>query len=177
MTRAKLSYGLLTSQNQGGGNKKQGLAPSIGKGQYIFRIIRRKASHTEKEEEEEKEAVGTNQDGFLIKYSEGGEAQWFNTITGTGNDYGYGIAVDSGNNIYITGSYNSTTTIDLGNGQTLPVSTNNDVFLIKYSAGGDAQWHKTIPVPGNDFGYGIAVDSFDNIYLTGFYNSSTTIVL
>ena len=139
MTRAKLSYGLLTSQNQGGGNKKQGLAPSIGKGQYIFRILSRKASHTEKEVEKEKEAVvlpvSTNQDGFLIKYSEGGDAQWFNTIKGTEDDSGYGIAVDSSNNIYLTGLYNSTTPIDLGNGQTLPVSANNDAFLINIPQG------------------------------------------
>ena len=181
MTRAKLSYGLLTSQNQGGGNKKQGLAPSIGKGQYIFRILSRKASHTEKEVEKEKEAVvlpvSTNQDGFLIKYSEGGDAQWFNTIKGTEDDSGYGIAVDSSNNIYLTGLYNSTTPIDLGNGQTLPETTYDDVFLIKYSAGGVAQWFKTIKGTEDNYGYGIAVDSSNNIYLTGFYNSTTTIDL
>ena len=37
MTRARLSYGLLTSQNQGG-DKKQGLPPSVGKGHFIFNL-------------------------------------------------------------------------------------------------------------------------------------------
>ena len=43
MPRAILSYGLLTSQNQGGGVKKQGLSPTIGKNQFNFRLIKRKA--------------------------------------------------------------------------------------------------------------------------------------
>jgi polar amino acid transport system substrate-binding protein len=38
MPRARLSYGLLTSQNQGGGNKKQGLPPTVGKSQFSFNI-------------------------------------------------------------------------------------------------------------------------------------------
>lgn len=45
MPRARISYGLLTSQDQGGGDSKQGLPPSVGLGNFSMRINRRKAGH------------------------------------------------------------------------------------------------------------------------------------
>jgi hypothetical protein len=45
MPRAKISYGLITSQNQGGGNKKQGLPPTVGLGHFSMNIIQRKAGY------------------------------------------------------------------------------------------------------------------------------------
>ena len=43
MPFARLSYGLLTSQDQGGGDKKQGLPPIVGLGHFSINIIRRKS--------------------------------------------------------------------------------------------------------------------------------------
>ena len=45
MPRARISYGLLTSQNQGGGQKKQGLPPTVGLGHFSMNIIQRKAGY------------------------------------------------------------------------------------------------------------------------------------
>jgi len=45
MPRARLSYTLLTSQNQGGGNKKQGLPSTIGLGTFSMNLIQRKAGY------------------------------------------------------------------------------------------------------------------------------------
>jgi len=47
MTRARLSYGLLTSQNQGGGDSKQGLVSRVGKSGVNFRVISRRSTPTE----------------------------------------------------------------------------------------------------------------------------------
>jgi hypothetical protein len=55
MPRAGISYGILTTQNQGGGDKKQGLPPNIGKNQFNFRLIKRKA-YPSKQPEAEAEA-------------------------------------------------------------------------------------------------------------------------
>jgi len=55
MPRAGISYGILTTQNQGGGVKKQGLPPNIGKNQFNFRLIKRKA-YPSKQPEAEAEA-------------------------------------------------------------------------------------------------------------------------
>lgn len=46
MPRSRISYGLLTSQNQGGGgSKKQGLPPSVGLGNFSMNLIQRKAGY------------------------------------------------------------------------------------------------------------------------------------
>jgi len=47
MTRARLSYGLLTSQNQGGGDSKQGLVSRVGKSGVNVRAISRNSTPTE----------------------------------------------------------------------------------------------------------------------------------
>jgi len=66
MTRARLSYGLLTSQNQGGGDSKQGLVSRVGKSGVIFRVISRKSTPTEQKEE-----VG--QEKHLLTITSGGQ--------------------------------------------------------------------------------------------------------
>jgi hypothetical protein len=45
MPRAQLSYGLLTSQNQGGGNKKQGLPPTVGLGHFSMKVIQQRGGY------------------------------------------------------------------------------------------------------------------------------------
>ncbi len=45
MPLANVSYGLLTSRNQGGGNKKQGLPPTMGLGPFSMNIIQRVAGY------------------------------------------------------------------------------------------------------------------------------------
>jgi hypothetical protein len=45
MPRARLSYGLLTSQNQGGGDKKQGLPPTVGLGHFSMKVIQKRGGY------------------------------------------------------------------------------------------------------------------------------------
>jgi len=118
--------------------------------------------------------VSSGDDVFIVKYDTSGTAQWYQTISGTSNHTGYGIAVDSGGNVYATGYYNSTTIVSLGNNINLPVSSGNDVFIVKYDTSGTAQWYQTISGTSNNRGYGIAVDSGGNVYATGRYESSTS---
>ena len=70
MPRARISYGILTSQNQGGGDKKQGLPPTLGKSNFIFNLIKRKAWPTEKEDDntEDVQLVSVNRAKYLMNY-------------------------------------------------------------------------------------------------------------
>jgi hypothetical protein len=45
MPRARISSGLLSNRYQGGGNKKQGLPPSVGLNSFSMNIIQRKAGY------------------------------------------------------------------------------------------------------------------------------------
>ena len=78
----------------------------------------------------------------------------------SGLDYGFGVTVDSSNNIYVTGN----TKGNLDGNYTSGVY---DIFLVKYNSSGTKQWTKQLGTSANDQGYGVTVDSSNNIYVTG----------
>jgi len=76
-------------------------------------------------------------------------------------DYGFGLTVDSSDNIYVTGR--SEGELD-GNTH----SGNADIILIKYNSSGVKQWTKQLGTSSDDYAEGVTLDSSDNIYLTGY---------
>jgi hypothetical protein len=125
---------------------------------------------------------------FLIKFNSSGIAQWVTYLDGTSSDTGNSIAIDSLNNIYVTGFYNSTSSVTVmnvngnGNGQTsssitLPITSLNALFLIKYNSSGIAQWATCLDGTSSDIGNSIAIDSLNNIYVTGVYNSTSSVTV
>ncbi len=94
----------------------------------------------------------------------------YSTYLGGSNiDYGYGIAVDSSGNAYVTGQTYST---DFPTMNPLPEATCagscSNAFVAKLNAAGSALVYSTYLGGSNyDYGYGIAVDSSGNAYVTG----------
>ncbi|WP_306127580.1 SBBP repeat-containing protein [Methanospirillum purgamenti] len=84
------------------------------------------------------------------------------------NENGYGITVDSEGNAYVTGRTASTDfPITTGAFQTL-YGGNVDVFVTKLNSAGSSLLYSTyLGGTSNDIGYGIAVDSEGNAYVTG----------
>jgi uncharacterized delta-60 repeat protein len=80
---------------------------------------------------------------------------WISTLGGTGVEYAESVAVDSSDNIYVTGYTASTGAGD------------NDILIAKYNSSSYLEWKRTLGGTGTDNGYGIAVDSSDNIYVAG----------
>lgn len=96
----------------------------------------------------------------LVKYSDAGVIQWQRSIGGTSADHGYNIAIDSGGNVYIVGSTQSQ-----GAG-------GFDLVLIKFNPAGQVQWQRALGGANTEHGYGIAVDSSNNVFVTGFSAST-----
>jgi uncharacterized delta-60 repeat protein len=102
-----------------------------------------------------------NDDIFLVKYNSSGAKQWTKQLGTSSSEMGLGLTVDSSNNIYVTGyTYGC---LDNGN----LCSSEADIFLVKYNSGGTKQWTKQLGTSSSDMGYGVTVDSSDNIYVTG----------
>ena len=86
-------------------------------------------------------------DAFVAKYNTSGTVQWAMSIGGTSPDYGYGIATDSGGNVYVTGYYRGSVTI--GSTTLNSVGGSNDTFVVKYSPPIALHINKSVDVTGD----------------------------
>jgi acetyltransferase-like isoleucine patch superfamily enzyme len=100
------------------------------------------------------------------------ELFWVNSPTGGAQ--GFGIALDSSENSYVTGTFNGTTTF--APGVALTAVNLNDLFVAKYDRSGTALWATSVGGVGPDAGRGIVVDGSGNSYVTGFRGGSDLFV-
>jgi uncharacterized protein (TIGR03437 family) len=108
---------------------------------------------------------------FVTKLNPAGNALLFSTyLGGDQSDTGLGIAVDAAGNAYISGNTNSdnfplVNTIE----DKTPADTFPSAFLTKMSADGSTLIYSTYlgGYKGEDFAYGVAVDSSGSAYVAG----------
>lgn len=119
-------------------------------------------------------SAGSN-DIFAAKYSgTNGSHLWSKRFGGALSENGSGIAVDGSENVFVTGSFSSST-IDFGGG----VLTNAnaglaDSFLTKISAAdGTYLWSKQFSGGSDDFSQKVAVDGSGSVFVTGYFLSPT----
>ena len=99
--------------------------------------------------------------------------QWAKSAGSTGGEAAMGSALDAAGNLYVVGWYTSANLTFGSITLTNPGIGTGDVFLVKYDAAGNTLWAKTFGGIDGDIGNGIAVDATGNIYITGWYASST----
>ena len=110
-------------------------------------------------------------DVFVVKYDAAGNVVWAKGAGGSALDDGNSIAVDGSGNVYVTGFYTNSS-ITFGT-TTLTNAGGNDVFLVKYDANGNVVWAKSAGGSNNEVGWGLAVESSGNSYITGHFESSS----
>lgn len=111
-------------------------------------------------------------DVFVSKLNSAGTGLSFATyIGGSSDDFGRGIALDSSNNIYVTGNTLSTDFPTSNQYQT--DQTGDDAFVLKLSSAGTTlSYSSYLGGTGDETGYGIALDGSNNAYVVGETNSS-----
>jgi hypothetical protein len=111
---------------------------------------------------------------FFVSFSIAGELVYSTYLGGSGEDYGYGIAVDTAGNAYITGETSSTNFPTTAGAVDTTNNGGSDVFVSKFNASGSALVYSTYLGGSNtDWGSGIAIDTTGNVYITGYTQSST----
>jgi len=103
-------------------------------------------------------------DVFVCAFDSAGKHKWSSNFGSTSTDYGYAIGTDSNSNVYVTGYHYGS--IDFG-GSTLKSSGSYDIFLASFDSNGKHRWSKNFGNTSSDYGYGLAVDGSDNVYITG----------
>ena len=73
-------------------------------------------------------------------------------------DEARGVAIDSNNNVYITGKLSS------------------GAFLVKYDSSGITQWTQLLSTSSYDYARGVAIDSNNNVYITGYGSDNAFLV-
>jgi hypothetical protein len=115
---------------------------------------------------------------FLCKFNSSGDHIWSRILDGTGTERIKNITCDSFKNVYVSGHYTGTPAIKTQLNQsmgTLPTSTASTAFVAKFDSSGNYIWARILDGTGFDEGLGIACDSLNNIYVTGFYSGKSTI--
>ncbi len=107
-------------------------------------------------------------DIFLMKLDSNNLLQWTIQWGTTANEEGFGITVDSGGNIYVTGYTNGEMGGYLGDSE--------DIFLTKVTPIGTIEWTKQWGTDDVDVGYAVTIDNNDNIYVTGKIDGDNVVV-
>ena len=104
----------------------------------------------------------SNIDVLTIKWDANGNQLWATRYNNTSNnsDLARVMKISSAGNVYVAGrTFNG---------------LNYDFLLLKYNSSGVQQWVKTFDGTGNDAVNSMTIDNTENIYLTGYSQSSAT---
>ena len=104
-------------------------------------------------------------DYATIKYNASGSQVWVKRYNGPANgiDYAHAVAIDALDNVYVTGCSDG-------------IGTWWDYATIKYDSSGNQVWVKRYTGLGGeteDVACAIAVDAFNNVYVTGYSHQNT----
>ncbi len=123
-------------------------------------------------EQDMHEAVG-DYDNYVTKFDADGNHEWARTWGSLAREGGGDVAVADDGSLYIAGKFKMAIDLDPGPGEDWHEDANaGGVFIVKLSEIGEFIWaHSFSPIGmGSSACNSMALDSFGNIYLTGYYN-------
>lgn len=109
-------------------------------------------------------------DAFVVALSHAGTHRWSRRFGDVSADNAYGIAVDAGGSVLLTGNFAGT--VDFGGGA-LVSAGGGDIFLAKFSYTGLHTWSRRFGGTGSEAGLGVATDADNNVLMTGYFSATT----
>jgi hypothetical protein len=114
-------------------------------------------------------------DIFVTKYDSEGNALWANRMVERGWDRGSDVASDKSGNCYVTGGFQTALLLGGFGGPSLTPtggSGDEDMFLVKYDSDVNYVWKTSGGSKGFDQARALAIDSHNNIYVTGLFSDT-----
>ena len=107
-------------------------------------------------------------DVFVAKYNSAGAYVWARSFGSNVIDEALSIDVDSLGNVYSTGFFRNSADFDPGAGMaTLTVAGTEDVFIWKLDSNGNFVWARQLGGSSSETGWGLRLDSNDNVVTVG----------
>jgi hypothetical protein len=106
---------------------------------------------------------------LVAKLDPSGNCLWSKGAGSSGDQSGWGMAVDAGGNVLVTGFFEGT--LDFGCGG-LVAGGAADVFVAKLGPDGACSWSVRAGGASDQYGMGVAADSAGNVLLSGYFDGS-----
>lgn len=113
--------------------------------------------------------IADGNEGFVAKFDTNGTHIWSRAYVGTNSQDVRGVAVDTANNVLLTGSFQST--VDFGGGA-FSSAGSSDIFLVKLDPAGNHIWSRAFGSTAPDQGEAVAADSTGAVLLTGTFQGT-----
>lgn len=127
-------------------------------------------------------SLGGANDAFLVKFNTQGTRLWATYYGGLGNEggisnilFGKNLAVDINNNVYLSGTTESTSNISFNGFQNTHGGGIYDCYFVKFDSLGTRIWASYYGGSGDERIGNIALDENSNIFLIGRTNSNQNI--
>jgi len=113
-------------------------------------------------------------DMFLVKYDAAGNVLWAKRAGGTNFDDATSVTTDASGNVYVTGSFSSSS-ITFGTTTLTSISLfgTSDIYIVKYDGAGNVIWAKRAGGNYDDKATSVATDNLGNVLVTGHFMADT----
>ncbi|GGO35911.1 SBBP repeat-containing protein [Deinococcus humi] len=102
---------------------------------------------------------GTNNDAFVIRVDPKGATKWIRQFGGRGTDSAYGVTIAGNGDVLVTGEADGGLFDQKGQGE-------YDVFVSRYTAGGERLWTRLFGTPQSDYGFRV-LPTNDALFVAG----------
>lgn len=114
-------------------------------------------------------------DAFVLKLDDAGNFIWAKSMGGAASDLPTSLAINTSNNIFMTGYFTGSGDFDPNAGVTTLTSTGptgSDIFLMRLNADGSFGWAHAFGANDSDQGNAITTDADGDLIFTGFFNGT-----
>lgn len=104
---------------------------------------------------------------FISKLNSNGLFVWANKFGGTGDNGATSIALDTMNNVYISGAFTGVADFDPGPSVYNLYGSSTDIFIAVYDSGCGLRWARNFSGPYGEGANSLVLDNVGDIYITG----------